>query len=131
MVVVAQWPFGVPDCIMPLSPQGGLQDARVSFEPEVGPAIERPKATWTPDVYSVQLVLISVPQFQAFERWYKNDLRQGVLPFEFYHPITKARSAWKIVKGDPAYQVSKPRLRQKPDTRCIALSFSIMSFPAD
>lgn len=130
MVAVVAWPYGVPDCIMPLSPQGGLQDNRVSFEPDVGPAIERPKSSWAPDVYSVQLVLISVPQFAEFERWYRSDLRHGVLPFEFRHPITKARSAWKIVKGNPAYQVTKPRLQQKAETRCISLSFTITAFPA-
>lgn len=116
---------------MPLSPQGGLQNNRVSFDPEVGPSVERPKTTWTPEIYSVQLALISVPQFVIFERWYKRDLRFGVLPFEWVHPVTRARGAWKFVKGDPAYQVSKPRLRQHPDTRCISLSFTVTSFPVD
>ncbi|OWJ78424.1 hypothetical protein CDV49_08285 [Haematobacter genomosp. 1] len=105
-----------------------MQDNRVSFEPEVGVAIERPKTSWAPEVYSVELRLLTIPQFEAFQRWYKLDLHHGVLPFEFYHPITRVRSAWKIVKGSPPYSVAKTR-RAAPGAKCIALSFSIVSFP--
>ncbi|OWJ73879.1 hypothetical protein, partial [Haematobacter missouriensis] len=115
---IQQWPFEVPDCIMPLSVEGGLQDNRVSFEPEVGPPVERPRSSWAPEVYSLDMRLMTVAQFVAFETWYRTTLRYGVLPFEFSHPITRKRSAWKIVKGSPPYQVSKQR-RAAPDTRCI------------
>ena len=129
-MIVRQWPFEVPDCIMPLSPQGGLQDNRVSFEPEVGPAIERPKSSWAPEVYSLDMRLMAVGQFMEFQTWYRTTLRYGVLPFEFAHPITRERSAWKIVKGNPPYSVSKQR-RAAPGARCIAVSFSVTSFPVD
>lgn len=125
-----QWPFEVPDCIMPLSVQGGLQDNRVSFEPEVGPPIERPRSSWAPEIYSLDMRLMTVVQFEDFQRWYRNTLRHGVLPFEFYHPITRQRGAWRIVKGSPPYQVTKQR-RASPGARCIGVSFSITSFPVD
>lgn len=129
-VTVLDWPELVPSCIMPLSPQGGLRDNRYSFETDSRmPPIERPASSWTPEVYSVELSPISLPQFEAFQAWYKDSLRFGVYPFKFNHPITKALSAWKIVKADPPYQVRKIGLIQNgSDKRRISLSFTLMSW---
>lgn len=132
MVSVVDWPDGVPSCIMPTSPIGGLMDNRYSFDADAPyPPIERPMSSWTPEVYSVELVPISIAQFVLFQEWYKSDLRYGVLPFKWWHPITKTRAAWKIVKNDPPYQVSKiGAIPRDSGLRRIKLSFSIMSFPA-
>lgn len=132
MVDVIDWPDGVPACIMPMSPQGGLRDNRYSFETDAPyPPIERPMTSWTPEVYSVELVPLSVAQFEAFQTWYRGPLRYGVLPFKWWHPITKTRAAWKIVKGDPPYQVAKSgRIPFGSGQRRIKLTFSVMSFPA-
>lgn len=127
---IIDWPLGVPSCIMPLSPQGGLQDNRISFEPDAGVPIERPRTTWAPEVYAVDLVPLTVAQFTTFQRWYRADLASGTLPFRFLHPITRIVSPWRIVKGNPPYQVSKSRRAATPETRCVSLSFSIMSWPA-
>lgn len=128
-VTVADWPEGVPECIFPLSPQGGLRDTRLSFETDSRlPPIERPAASWAPEVYVVDLVSLTITQFQVFQAWYRNTLAYGSLPFKLDHPITRARMAWKIVKDDPPYRVTKTRLiRPGAATRGIGITFSIMS----
>ena len=126
---IIDWPEGVPSCIMPLSPQGGLRDNRLSFETDSRmPPVERPLSSWAPEVYSVELAPLSVDQFRLFQAWYKGPLRFGVYPFAWQHPITKDLSPWKIVKGDPPYQVKKiGNIPFGSDRRRISLSFSIMS----
>lgn len=128
---IISWPASVPACIMPLSPEGGLRDNRYSFETDSKmPPIERPAGSWTPEIYAVDLSPISGPQFEAFQDWYRDDLRFGVLPFHFTHPITGAPGVWKIVKDEPPYRVR--RLLNTPrgsDRRHIGLSFSLMSWP--
>lgn len=130
-VPIIEWPTGVPDCIMPLSPQGGPRDNRWSFDADSPmPPIERPMTSWAPEVYSVELVPLSIEQFQAFQTWYKVDLRQGVYPFRWFHPITRVASPWKIVKGDPPYQARKIGLiPHGSGRRRIAVSFQVMSWP--
>ena len=126
---IIDWPEGVPSCIMPLSPQGGLRDTRLSFETDSKMApVERPLSSWAPEVYSVELAPLSVAQFELFQAWYKGPLRFGVYPFAWLHPITKTVSPWKIVKGDPPYQVKKiGHIPNGSARRRISLSFSIMS----
>lgn len=131
MVQIVVWPALVPSCIMPMSPTGGLRDNRHSFETDSRmPPIERPAASWTPEIYQVELTPLSVDQFDAFQDWYQADLRFGALPFVWLHPITGAEGVWKIVKADPPYQVRKlGRIPGGSTTRRIALSFSVMSQP--
>lgn len=131
-VPVVLWPAGVPTCIVPMSASGGLRDNRYSFETESKmPPIERPMTSWTPEVYQVELVAQSLDQFRLFQAWYKNDLRYGVYPFVWSHPITGDVGAWKIVKNDPPYQVSKlGNIPLGSDRRRIRVTFSVMSWPA-
>jgi hypothetical protein len=132
-ITPADWPVGVPDCIMPLSPQGGIRDNRYSFETDSKmPPIERPTSSWTPEVYSVDLAPLSVEQFSLFQAWYAETLAFGTLPFNWAHPITGTASVWKIVKADPPYRVSKAGLIPSGSgKRRVTLSFSIMSWPGD
>lgn len=128
---VVPWPVGVPSCIQPLSPQGGRRDNRLSFETDSKmPPIERPVSSWTPEVYAVELVPMSLEQFRLFQNWYSSGLAWGVRSFAWYHPITRDVSSWKILKADPPYQVSKSRMiRLGSDTRGVSVSFTVMSTP--
>jgi len=73
---------------------------------------------------------LSVEQFTDFQAWYVGDLAHGVNAFVMDHPITKVPAVWKIVKGEPPYQVRKiGRIPDGSTLRRIALSFSIMSLP--
>jgi hypothetical protein len=130
-MAVVDWPTGVPSCIEPTSPQGGLIDNRVSFGTDSKfPPIERPVSSWAPELYSVVMVPFSVDQFILFQNWYKNDLSYGVLPFRWFHPITKQPSAWKIMRGDPPFQVRKTgAIPLGSGRRRISVSFSVMSWP--
>jgi len=131
MTTVVSWPEGVPWCVEPLYTSGGLVDNRRSFETDKpGQPIERPEGSWAPELYSVQLVPLSIAQFRLFQSWYVRDLRSGVLPFKWFHPITGDVSAWKITKASPPYQVTKiGAIPPGSGLRRIALSFSAMSVP--
>ncbi len=130
---ILDWPEGVPSCIMPTSPSGGLRDSRYSFETDsVMPPIERPTASWAPEVYSVTLTPLSIDQFILFQAWYRGPLRYGVYPFKWLHPITKEVSPWKIVKADPPYQVTKVgNIPNGSGRRRVSLAFSVMSHPGN
>lgn len=127
---IIEWPDGVPSCIEPLSPQGGLRDNRLSFDTDSRmPPIERPLTSWTPEQYYVDLVPMSIDQFSLFQEWYKRDLRYGVYPFVFSHPITRAISPWKIIRGEPPYRVSKiGTIPMGSGRRRIRVSFTISSW---
>lgn len=127
MIPIIPWPSSVPRCVKVTSPQGGLQNNVRSFAPEVGEPLERPKTTWTPEVYSIEFELWNTAQFIAFQLWYKRDLAFGVYPFEFFHPITLITSPWRVVKGDPPYRVGRPRRTADPLKRSISVSMTIMS----
>lgn len=128
---VIDWPAGVPDCILPTSPQGGLRDTRNSFETDSKiTSIERPLSSWAPAVYAVELTPLSVAQFAAFEAWYAGPLAYGVNAFNWLHPITRAAGIWKILKADPPYQVRKiGRIPADSGLRRISVSFSVISQP--
>ncbi|MCB5411321.1 hypothetical protein [Pseudogemmobacter faecipullorum] len=83
-------------------------------------------------MYSVDLAPLSLDQFSAFQDWYVKDLAFGTRPFVFPHPITRQPGAWKIVKADPPYRVTKSgMIAAGSDRRRVNLSFSIMSQPHD
>jgi len=131
-ITVVDWPVGVPDCIVPMSPTGGFKDNRYSFDPDAnGVPIERPSNSWAPEVFSVEMAPMSISNYTSFMDWYKNDLKWGVLPFKWVHPITKEVSAWKIVKGDPPFTVKKLSIvKVGSGKRRISVSFTVMSYPA-
>ena len=130
MTTIIPWPEGVPSCVMPMSPQGGLRDNRLSFETDdaVTP-VERPRTSWAPELYQVTMVPMDKAMFQAFQAWFRGPLAYGSLPFVMDHPITREPTVWRIVKGDPPYQVSKVLPMRSDDIRGISVSFGIQSMP--
>lgn len=127
---IIPWPAGVPSCVMPMSPQGGLRDNRLSFETdEATTPVERPRTSWAPELYQVTMVPMDRAMFQAFQAWFRGPLAYGSLPFVMDHPITREPTVWRIVKGDPPYQVSKVLTMGRPDVRGISVSFGIQSMP--
>lgn len=95
------WPIGVPWCPVRNSSRGGPQDVRWSFQPEAGPAIERPRSTAAIETFDVTMSPWTVAQYQIFKAWFENDVAFGSLPFVWYHPITKEVSRWKFASGEP------------------------------
>lgn len=130
MTTIIPWPASVPSCVMPMSPQGGLRDNRLSFETDdaVTP-VERPRTSWAPELYQVTMVPMDRAMFEAFQAWFRGPLAYGSLPFVMDHPITREPTVWRIVKGDPPYQVSKVLAMRSADVRGISVSFGIQSLP--
>ncbi len=130
-VSVVDWPAGVPNCVIPTSPQGGLRDNRSSFDPDNKfPPIERPASSWSPEIYSVEMSYMSVEQFSDFQNWYTGELKFGVNAFVMPHPITGVDTVWKILKNDPPYSVSKIGLIPgSSGKRRIAVAMTIISLP--
>jgi len=130
-VTIVHLPGTVPKCAMPKGSSGGQQDNRIGFETEVGPPIERPRATWVPEIYNISLPLITLQAFRDFKEWFESDLGWGVNAFVFKHPITGDDGVWKIMPTSPPYQVSKPLLNSTmpgfEQRKCIQISFTIMS----
>lgn len=123
---IVTWPNGVPDCAAPLSAQGGPMDNRVVFTSEDERDITRPRNSWTPDLYSIDLAPMSQTQFATFETWFKTTLAFGANAFILDHPITGTPSAWRIVKADSyPYQVRKVALMPKAGDRGLVVSLQI------
>ncbi|MFG1247612.1 hypothetical protein [Xanthobacter flavus] len=67
----------------------------VSFEPEVGPTIDRRRST----VFSLAsscTFMFTKAEYAVFLAWYRDDLKSGTLPFSFDHPVTGVPSRWKF-----------------------------------
>lgn len=124
------WPEGVPPCLMPLSPEGGVQDNRLSFETDYGLDISRPRASWSPEIYDVEIAPMSRTQFKTFSAWFRNDLAWGSHAFIMDHPLTGEPAAWRPVPGDQPYHARKIRLMPKGEgVRGISVSMQIRSVP--
>lgn len=97
------WPQGVPYCArVPDGHEGVLLDGRVSFQPDVGPAIMRRRITATIKMWAITLVPLTQDQFQLFEAFVRDDLSGGVLPFVFRAPGSGAVARFQFMaSGDP------------------------------
>lgn len=123
------WPENVPSEIMLPLQGGGPQDNRLSFETDYGLDISRPRASWAPEVYDVEIGPLTKPEFIAFEAWFRRDLAWGVHAFILDHPITDAPAAWRPVPGNQAYQVRTLENPKYDRTRVISVSMQIRSVP--
>lgn len=101
------WPDGIPACVMRNTAQGGPLDNRVSFEPELGPPIERPRGTAVVEVFDIELPPMSSAQVEIYETWFRSDIAFGAIPYVWRDPISDAVTRWKILKGDPTYRKSQ------------------------
>lgn len=130
MVDIVYMPGSLPRCA-DRGATGGQAANRRSFQPDVGPAIESPRASWVKEIYSVSLPLITQQQFEDFVAWFNGDLAYGVNAFVFRHPMTKKDAVWKIADNNPPYQIANVGLDPTGTRRFIRLSFTIESYPAE
>ena len=89
-----------------LSSTGGPVDQSVSFQPDLGVPITRPRTTGTVETWSVPITFYSRAQFAEFEAWFRSDLQRGTLPFVWRHPATNAVCKVRIIPA--TYQSSYP-----------------------
>lgn len=101
---VAFWPTSLPQKPL-VSYSGGFMDNRASFIPQVGAPIERPLTTGAPEIYDVSFRSLTLSEYGTFKAWFKTELGLGVKPFIFRDPLTQEPGWYKIMKGDPPFQV--------------------------
>lgn len=72
-------------------------DARSSFQPEFGPPITRLRANTYMETWSLNFMFETRDIRATFDAWYKDDLKQGSLPYIWRHPDTGVVSRWKML----------------------------------
>jgi hypothetical protein len=102
------WPLELPQ-----RPLGGLrimpQNNRVSFEPDVGPTIDRRRASTSNTMFSAEFDLTSFYQKQVFEEWYRDTLLDGTLPFWWEDPTDCVEYEWKFYGKEAPYEMTANR----------------------
>lgn len=98
--MTASWPSDIPK--QPLQGQWGYtpQSNKVSFQPEIGPSIDRRRGTsagknWTA-TFSMSRAQVSI-----FEAFFETTLASGVLPFNMNHPLLCVPAKFKFDKEQP------------------------------
>ncbi|MCC5960539.1 MAG: hypothetical protein JJU08_14500 [Rhodobacteraceae bacterium] len=96
--MIAVWPFSDP--LSPLVQSTAAPvDQLVSFQPDIGPAISRPRTTARLELWSLQVRLHSFEQLKDFEAWFDNQLAFGALPFLWLHPTEKTLKRFRFETG--------------------------------
>jgi len=82
---------------------GSPQSNVVSFQPEVGPTIDRRRSSSRNRILSIELPPITEAQYLIFREFFEETLKDGVLPFAWVDPMTKTSSRVKFVQKETAY----------------------------
>lgn len=96
------WPVSLPPAAR-VGISGGPQSNAVSFKPEVGPSIDRRRASSVVRKYQVELPAMEAATYDAFVAFFDDTLKSGVLPFQWYDPFTRSAGRFKFVHNDPVY----------------------------
>jgi len=101
-MATAVWPTTLP--ARPLSSSIGWepQDNKVSFQPDVGPSIDRRRSSAVAFEYSAKFPAITAAQVAIFETFFHTTLASGALHYLWDDPISGTSYKWKIA----AYQIS-------------------------
>lgn len=96
--MTAVWPFSDP--LVPLVQSVGAPvDQLASFQPDIGPAISRPRTTARLELWSLQVRLESFAQLDEFETWFDTQLAFGTRPFLWLHPTQKTLKRFRFESG--------------------------------
>lgn len=104
----AEWPAAVP-FNWTVDMAGGPQSNKIAFKPDVGPTIDRRRATSVTRKYQVECPGLEQDEYIAFVDFYHTTLKEGTLPFNARDPFTGVEKTWKFSDDDPAYQESFQR----------------------
>lgn len=104
-MAVADWPATLPQAGS-LGGSGEVQANVVVFEPEVGPTIDRRRASMVQRTHDVELAALSPAEYQTFLDFFTDTIYSGVLPFNWVNPMTGTAHKVKIVQrqGQPAFR---------------------------
>lgn len=124
MTAIHYWPENLPSEIS-IGFSGHPQEATVSFQPDIGPSIDRRVTTGTAQVCNIHLPRLALEQFDTFEAWFTDDLKSGVEKFTWREPLSRKVWEWKFMaSGGAPYQwaaISKS---------LVGVSFTLMRLPA-
>ncbi|AWC25449.1 hypothetical protein CO731_04946 [Aminobacter sp. MSH1] len=113
------WPVELPPAAR-IGISGGPQSNAVSFQPEVGPSIDRLRASTVVRKYQVELPPMESAAYDVFMAFFTDTLASGILPFQWYDPFTRSVRRFKFVHNAPVY--SEQALR----SGLYVISFEIM-----
>lgn len=102
--MIPVWPAALPQTPQRGSFSGGPQNARVSFQPDRGPPIDRLGDTAETLRKTAVFPQIRTAALEVFRAWFSTDLRRGTLPFAWRDPIDGFAWRWKIVGEDLDYE---------------------------
>lgn len=85
---MAVWPATLPDEFLVSGFQHSAAANRVSFSPEKGPPIVRRRGTSAPQRFSGSISPLTTEQWETFQDFYRDDLKDGASRFTWRHPIT-------------------------------------------
>lgn len=119
----------MPDPVWPATlPQAGAMNVTgvpqsniISFEPEVGPTIDRRRASAAHLIRDITLPNITVDQYNDFVEFFRDTLLSGVLPFTWVDPFTGNPARVKFVQRQQPYQ------EEKITNELITLRFQLMT----
>lgn len=106
--LAAAWPSTVPE-VWSVDISGGPQSNKTAFEPEVGPLIDRRRASAVARNYAVSVPGLTQAQYDAFVEFYHTTLKEGTLPFTYRDPFSTLEKTYKFGAGSPAYEESIDR----------------------
>lgn len=96
--MTAAWPATVPQWHLHSSYSERARRHVASFEPEAGVAIERRRSSISMEDMAYDVSLTSA-QFDALLTFYRDTLKDGVLPFERTHPRSGAAITCKFTEA--------------------------------
>ncbi|MFQ6553392.1 hypothetical protein AAD018_013725 [Aestuariibius insulae] len=104
---MARWPAGVPcrfqiGSLVETGPIGNVIATSMSS----GPVKTRRRYTAAPREVSFVTGVLTADQVAAFEAWFADVLKDGVLPFEMPHPRTRVETIWRFVGGADPYSLA-------------------------
>lgn len=108
-MTVATWPATLPQAPDGGGFEGGPQNNRLSFKPEIGPTIDRRRGSSKTHIYSFKFSLLTPAQRAAFETFYSETLLDGTGTFYFDDPISGTTHTWKFTDDNPPYNLSGDR----------------------
>lgn len=100
------WPATLPQDAAVDGFSHSPQANKVSFQPDVGPSIDRRRATAKVKLLNITLPPVTAGQVAIFDAFFENDLKDGVLPFDWKDPITGAAASMKFGSGEQPYTIA-------------------------
>jgi hypothetical protein len=94
-MTIPLWPATLPRAGA-MNVRGNPQSNVISFKPERGPSIDRRAASSVVKIRSVSITL-NADQYVIFMDFFTNDLKDGVLAFDWVEPMTNAPARIKFL----------------------------------